>query len=63
MKKFWRSNSLGIAFILLFLMSFALHAVGGAKMACDNNTIHGQPCASTIGFMGTSEFWYQSGSE
>jgi hypothetical protein len=53
-------NSLSIAFILLFLMSFALHGIGGSKMACAENQAHGQPCVSTLGFMGSSEFWYQS---
>lgn len=53
-------NSLSIAFMLLFLMSFALHGIGGARMACDENKLHGETCQSTLGFMGTSEFWYQS---
>ncbi|MDB5181545.1 MAG: hypothetical protein JWP13_308 [Candidatus Saccharibacteria bacterium] len=53
-------NSLSIAFVLLFLMSFALHGLGGANMACEENQAHGQPCESTLGFMTSSEFWYQS---
>lgn len=53
-------NSLSIAFGLLFLMSFVLHGVGGAKMACEEAQTHGEACQSTAQFMGTSEFWYQS---
>lgn len=53
-------NSLSIAFILLFLMSFALHGIGGAAKACEEEKFHGQPCESTVSFMSTSEFWYQS---
>jgi hypothetical protein len=53
-------NSLSIAFILLFLMSFALHGMGGAKMACEENQAHGQPCESTTEFMTSADFWYQS---
>lgn len=52
--------SLSIAFILLFLLSFLLHAYGGSRDACQQNQQHGQPCTSMVGFMGTSEFWYQS---
>jgi succinate dehydrogenase hydrophobic anchor subunit len=53
-------NSLSIAFVLLFLLSFGLHAAGGSRAACEDNTFHGEACTSTVGFMGTSEFWYQS---
>lgn len=53
-------NSLALAFLVLFLMSFVLHAYGGSIAACEQNQQHGEACTSTIGFMGTSEFWYQS---
>lgn len=53
-------NSLSLAFLVLFIMSFALHAYGGAKASCEQNQIHEQACTSTVGFIGTSEFWYQS---
>lgn len=53
-------NSLSIAFGLLFLMSFLLHGLGGAAMACEEAQTHGESCASTAQFMMTSEFWYQS---
>lgn len=53
-------NSLSIAFGLLFLMSLLLHAYGGAQMACAENQTHREECSSTVQFMGTPEFWYQS---
>lgn len=54
-------NSLSIAFILLFLMSFWLHAAGGARATCEENQTHADPeCYSTISYMGTSKFWFES---
>jgi len=53
-------NSLSIALFLLFFVSFVLHAVGGAKEYNQEQTEHGQPTVSTVEFMGTSEFWFQS---
>ena len=53
-------NSLSIVLFSLFFMSFALHAVGGAKEYNEEQSEHGQPTVSTVEFMGTSEFWFQS---
>ena len=53
-------NSLSIVLFSLFFMSFALHAVGGAKEYNEEQSEHGQPIVSTVEFMGTSEFWFQS---
>jgi hypothetical protein len=53
-------NSLSIAFILLFILSLLLHAAGGARAACEQSLQHNEPCESTLQFMGTSEFWFQS---
>lgn len=54
-------NSLSLAFVLLFLMSFFLHAAGGSRMSCEEAKAHGETtCDSTWSFMTTSEFWYQS---
>lgn len=61
----WQSklyeNSLSIAFILLFLMSFWLHAASGAAATCEENMVHAQAECPSIGqYMGTSKFWYES---
>lgn len=54
-------HSLSLAFILLFLMSFALHAYGGAIETCEQNLQHGQAeCLSTARYMTTSKFWFES---
>lgn len=54
-------NSLSIAFLLLFLMSFWLHGYGGATATCEENQAHGErDCPSVSQYMGTSKFWYES---
>jgi hypothetical protein len=54
-------NSLSIAFLLLFLMSFWLHAAGGSTVTCEESLTHGEPdCPSISEYMGTSKFWYES---
>lgn len=52
--------SLSLAFLLLFLTSFLLHAIGGASQYNKEQIEHGQQVVSVLGFMGTSEFWFQS---
>ena len=53
--------SLSLAFLLLFLMSFTLHAVGGAREYNESQREHGQyEEVTTLGFMGTSQFWFES---
>ncbi|MGB7922737.1 MAG: DUF6766 family protein, partial [Pyrinomonadaceae bacterium] len=53
-------NSLGLAFLLLFLLSFALHAVGGAGEYNQDQASHGGQPVSIIGYIGTSRFWFES---
>jgi hypothetical protein len=53
-------NSLSIALFSLFFISFVLHGVGGAKEYNEEQSNHNQPTVSTVEFMGTSEFWFQS---
>ena len=53
-------NSLCLAFLFLFLFSFALHAIGGARHFSEDQVAHGEPAVSTIEFMGTSQFWFES---
>ena len=58
----WRltlyENSLGIAFAVLFLLSMALHALGGAREYSAEQARTGMPVGRA--FVGTSEFWFQS---
>ncbi len=53
-------NSLSIALLVFFLLSFGIHAYGGARVYCVEQLQHGQECLSTLQFMGTSQFWFQS---
>ncbi|HEX7998280.1 MAG TPA: DUF6766 family protein [Pyrinomonadaceae bacterium] len=54
-------NSLSITFMLLFLISFYLHAVGGAREYNQDQIEHGRTeHVSAIQYMGTSRFWFES---
>lgn len=54
------SHSLSLAMLLLFVLSFSLHAVGGLEAHNQEARLHGQATSSLIEFIGSSEFWYQS---
>jgi hypothetical protein len=53
-------NSLGLALALLFLVSFVLHAVGGAGEYNEEQASHGGTPVSVLGYLGTSRFWFES---
>jgi hypothetical protein len=52
--------SLTIVLFLLFLISFALHAAGGAKLYSQEQAQHGKQAVSTVEYLGTSRFWFES---
>jgi uncharacterized membrane protein YhaH (DUF805 family) len=53
-------NSLSLAFAFLFLMSFALHALGGARAYNEEAATHGGESLSAADFLMTSRFWFES---
>ena len=54
-------SSLSLAFLLLFLISFVGHAATGARKYNEEQLEHGSAeQVGTIGYMGTSQFWYES---
>jgi hypothetical protein len=54
-------NSLSLAFLLLFLISIAMHAVSGASEYNEQQAEHGQPeHFSALRYAGTSRFWFES---
>ena len=53
-------HSLALALFGLFLISFGLHAVGGAREYSEQQIQFGQKPVSTLEFLGTSQFWFQS---
>ena len=60
----WRlalyKHSLSGAFIAFFLISFLGHAIGGAHAYSDELADFGQPGVSTLQYLGTARFWFES---
>ena len=55
------SNSLTLTMFALFLVSFVLHAVGGAGEFNDDQEAHGSSeRVTTWSYMSTSRFWFES---
>jgi len=53
-------NSLSIAFVILFLLSYFLHAFGSLKNYNEEQELKGQPTIEMKAFMGESRFWFES---
>jgi hypothetical protein len=53
-------NSLGLAFVLLFLFSLWIHAVGGLQVYNEGQLAHGRPTVSFGEFVAGSQFWFES---
>jgi hypothetical protein len=53
-------HSLGLAFVLLFLVSFVGHALGGYAVYASEQLSHQQPRPTLSDYLASSEFWFQS---
>jgi len=53
-------NSLSLALIALFLVSFALHAFGGVAAYNDEALQHGEAALQVWQYIGTAQFWFES---
>ena len=53
-------NSLGIAFVMLFLISFAMHGIGGVREYNSQQAAHAQPQVSLAEYMTSARFWFES---
>ena len=54
-------RSLSLAFLVLFLIAFVLHAAGGARLYNEEQLDHGvREQLSTWEYLGTSRFWFES---
>jgi hypothetical protein len=53
-------NSLLILFAVLFLGSFAGHAIGGAAAFSEEQLVHGGEPVTALGYLATSQFWFES---
>ncbi len=53
-------NSLTIALALLFVLSFGLHALGGADHENRERARHGERPVGRLEYVGTAQFWFES---
>ena len=53
-------NSLGLAFVIMFLLSFAGHALGGYGVYAADQVLHQQPRPSLTDYLTSSQFWFES---
>jgi hypothetical protein len=53
-------QSLTLALTGLFLISFAGHAVAGAKEYSQDQIAHGESAVSTMQYLSTARFWFES---
>ena len=53
-------RSLSLVLLLAFTGSFWLHAAGGTAKYNENQREHGEETISTIAYIGTSQFWFES---
>ena len=53
-------NSLSIAFISLFALSWWLHAVTGAREYSNEQLAHGGEAVSAVQYLSRSQFWFES---
>jgi hypothetical protein len=53
-------HSLGLAFILLFLLSWAGHALGGFAEYAADQALHYQPRPTFIDYITSPRFWFES---
>ena len=53
-------NSLATALFMLFVISFILHAVGGAREYSEQEIVHGGETVSVVQYMATAQFWFES---
>ncbi|HVH46831.1 MAG TPA: DUF6766 family protein, partial [Labilithrix sp.] len=53
-------RSLSLSLLALFVLSFVLHAVGGASKHNQEALRHGTETVTTLGYLATSQFWFES---
>jgi hypothetical protein len=53
-------HSLSALFIILFLASIIAHAISGAKDYSDEEFVHGGEPVTTLQYIGTSQFWFET---
>ena len=54
------THSLTLAFLLLFAISFAIHAVSGCALYNEERSQHGEAAVSCADYLRSSRFWFES---
>jgi hypothetical protein len=54
------NHSLSLAFLVLFVLAFSLHAIFGAAFYNDQRALSGQPPLSIGEFVVSARFWFQN---
>jgi hypothetical protein len=54
------AHSLGLSLFALFIISFILHAAGGAAAYNETAQLHGEAQYSALGYAMSSQFWFES---
>lgn len=54
------SHSLSITFLLLFVISFAIHAVSGARCLNDERAESGRPPVTALDYLAKPRMWFES---
>jgi hypothetical protein len=53
-------HSLFLALLALFVFSFAIHAVAGARAFSEEQLRHGGEAVGALSYLATSRFWFES---
>jgi hypothetical protein len=53
-------HSLSLAFLGLFILTFILHAIGGAQAHSEEQLLHGGETVTALEYVRTSRFWFES---
>ena len=53
-------NSLGLAFVLLFLIAWVGHALGGFAAYAEDQVAHGRPHPAFTDYLSSARFWFES---
>ena len=54
------ANSLGVALLVLFALSFVLHWLFSARDAANEAMLHGEAAPSAIEHLASAQFWFES---
>jgi hypothetical protein len=53
-------HSLGLAFVLLFMLAWVGHAAGGFREFADDQVVHGQARPTFGDYLASARFWFES---